>query len=127
MRSHLRYPAFEALFHRLIDRAAEAGLRVVVAVAPTKARIYPTDGSGIARPAPAVPSGSGFARAVEALCRERSVSFVDLAPGIAQRAGRAWRDERQLLWWRDDTHWNARGHETAARLIEEHLRAPNRP
>jgi hypothetical protein len=31
---------------------------------------------------------------------------------------RSLRIDSELLWWRDDTHWNAYGHATVARIIQ---------
>ncbi len=34
---------------------------------------------------------------------------------------RRWRDSGELLWWRDDSHWNPAGHKVAAELIHKRL------
>lgn len=124
--AHPRYRAFADLFGRVVDRARKGGLSPLVVLVPTKARIYPTDANGVAAPRrEPLRARPGFAAAVEGLCRQVGVEFQDLTPAFVDEAARAWKRE-ELLWWRDDTHWNGRGHRLAASSIEARLRQTRR-
>jgi hypothetical protein len=57
------------------------------------------------------------------LCGENDLPFLDLQPGLLQEARQLYADSAKLLWWRDDTHWNAHGHAAAARIVGDYLAA----
>ena len=42
---------------------------------------------------------------------------------LLARADAAWRAGEPPIWWRDDTHWNPRGHAAVAELLSPHLEA----
>jgi hypothetical protein len=46
-----------------------------------------------------------------------------LKPGLTAESKSLYEHSGQFLWWRDDTHWNGIGHETAARIIHDDLLA----
>jgi hypothetical protein len=118
VRAHANFSRLRAIVGELHARASALGLDVVVAIAPSKERVYGwvLDGRA-APPDAAAPAPSGFARAVGELCTGHGMRVVDLGPPLAAEAARAWRDGGELLWWYDDTHWNARGHRAVAELL----------
>src|SRR5690606_31769165 len=128
-------------FDRLGAVRQKTGARVIVAVAPTKMRVhldhfaegelkgrevtrylsrwtqpYMIDlaeerdhdwGTFIDRDA------LGYASAVEELCAERGLEFIDLGPGLIRLAN----EREQMLYWPFDGHWNLEGHAAAAQLL----------
>lgn len=121
--AHKRYSEFAALFQEVLAEARAADLEILVGVIPTKARIYPADADGRVRITAPGPPPTGFARAIDSLCEEHRIRCLDLYPGLVDAAHGLWAEEGALLWWRDDTHWNGHGHETAAKLVSEALRS----
>jgi hypothetical protein len=118
VRAHANFARLRAIVAELRARAAALGLEVVVAIAPSKERVYGWVLDGLPAPPDAAASGpSGFARAVGELCAGHGMRAIDLGPPLAADAARAWRDRGELLWWYDDTHWNARGHRAVAELL----------
>lgn len=82
------------------------GLRIVVAVVPTKAQVYFRNQ---ARSATAL---SAFAQLVQIESKKHGFDFVDLAPLLRRVAHAA--DTVEPLYWREDTHWNRKGHRVIA-------------
>lgn len=118
--AHPNHPRLVRIFQEMARFAAERQLRVVVVSVPTKAEVYawllePDD--------PATGQPSGFARVVGTLARAADFPFLDLKPALVKEAHLAW-EEGEYVWWRDDTHWNPRGHAAAARAVREELLAP---
>jgi lysophospholipase L1-like esterase len=52
------------------------------------------------------------------LCAERGISFLDLTPTLEREV-----DSGRNVYFPDDSHWNAVGHEVAAAALAEFLRA----
>ncbi|MBM3561390.1 MAG: hypothetical protein FJX53_16260, partial [Alphaproteobacteria bacterium] len=50
----------------------------------------------------------------------RGIAFVDLTPSLAE-AAQAGLAHGRLVYWRDDTHWNAAGIDVAAAAIAASL------
>ena len=61
---------------------------------------------------------SGFAEAVLSLCHTEAISCLDLTPVLAAEAKTTF-PRGELVWWRDDSHWNQLGHLIATRSIAE--------
>ncbi len=103
------------VFGMVGELAREAGLRVVVAVAPMKVQVY--------GPAAGLGGGTGGAAAVlREFAREREMETLDLEPALADAARRGL-PSGDVVWWRDDTHWNAAGHAVVARALAHALAA----
>lgn len=115
------HPNFPKLARVLESMASEAvGMRVVVAILPTKEATYRgLLGGGAPPEAEASSLGAALAPQIEALGFE----LLDLAPAFAAEARAAWERDRSLLWWPDDSHWSPAGHALAARLVAERVRA----
>jgi hypothetical protein len=83
---------------------------------PEKYRVYKEhlrDGRTLAEPAP------GFL-ALKAFYEPQGVPVVDLTPAL-RAASRTLLAQGQYAYWRDDTHWNGRGMQAAAPLVQECL------
>jgi hypothetical protein len=121
-----RHPNFVALhdviaeMKRLTD---ERHLRLAVVCLPSKEEVYSWALDGV-QPWSTVAEPSGFAAALGELCRERGIAFLDLKPRMLAESRRAFDESHELLWWWDDTHWNAAGHKAAASAIYEELLRP---
>jgi lysophospholipase L1-like esterase len=122
MRAHKKFPAFKLLFAQLADEVKQRQIATLVVVAPTKDRVYPTSADGSVTPGGLAESTTGFAAEVNDLCDTHELPCFDLLPPLSAEAARLWEESRELLWWRDDTHWNEHGHAVAAAAIAEHLR-----
>ena len=95
--------------------AASRGLRLIVAVAPMKVQVYGRY-VGLGDPV------GGPTAALRSFAAARRIPVVDLEPALAE-AARAGLPEGRLVWWRDDTHWNAAGHAVVARVLADAIRA----
>ena len=80
---------------------------------PTKYRVYKPwldDGRSLPEPAPAF-------EALRDYYEKSAATIIDLTP-VFRRAAQTALTEEELLYWRDDTHWNGRGARVAARAVE---------
>lgn len=122
----LRHPNFAALrdivaaMKRLTD---ERHLKLAIVCLPSKEEVYSWALDG-AHPWTTDPQPSGFAAALGGLSREQGIAFLDLKPRLVEESRRAYPESNELLWWWDDTHWNARGHTVAADAVYEELLRP---
>lgn len=93
--------------------------KVLVVLIPPKEEVYDWM---LHYTRPWEPSGqpSEIARAIRSVCEENDLDFIDLTPSLISEAKRAL-GRGEMLWWRDDSHWNPEGHRVAARIIEETL------
>ena len=108
----------EALL-RLQEIAKAHDARLAVVVIPTKEEIYNPLLVGQST-WPNTDTSSGFAEAVISLCNRESISFIDLHPVLTAEAKNLF-PNGELLWWRDDSHWNELGHRLVARVVGETL------
>ncbi|MBD0305524.1 MAG: hypothetical protein ICV76_03090 [Nitrospiraceae bacterium] len=96
------------------------GPEIAVVVLPTKGEVYPSILHG--RPQrPEDFNSSGFFQAVHSICNRISLPCVDAKPYLMETAGRLWAFSGELLWWRDDTHLDERGHEALAEFIAREI------
>jgi len=106
------------LLWRRSEDLSRSGLRLLVVLVPTKRQIY---GPMLEPPSRSLDAAFGsFARLDEDL-RARGVAVVNLAP-IFRREAEARVARGELLYWRDDTHWNPAGIRLAAEEIVRALR-----
>ena len=99
------------------------GIRVLVAYIPSKAGVYDWLLDRV-NPliSPKTEGQSAFSRVLEEICQANSFGFIDLEPVMRAESERVYEESGDLLWWRDDTHWNGKGHLVAAQAISEWLR-----
>ena len=117
---HQNFPGLERSLEAVRNLASVRQMRLGIVIFPTKGEVYRWVLDG--RPPRAedeVPSG--FAQAVQAACRRMKVACVDAKPFFVSESRRLLDSSGELLWWRDDTHLNGRGHEAVAALVEREL------
>ena len=113
-------PKLRLVFEDMSKVTKEAGIKVLVAGLPTSYSIY---GWVLDRTEPwqntdtVIPVSILMAE----MCRENGFDYVDLEPRMLSEARRLYERSGELLWWRDDTHWNKYGHALAAQVITDRL------
>jgi lysophospholipase L1-like esterase len=93
--------------------------KVLVVIIPPKEEVYswmlhekrPWELSG--------PS-SGIAEELGSWCEENHLQYLDLTPHLVSEA-KSELNRGEMLWWRDDSHWNPEGHRVTARIVKETL------
>ncbi|MGD8497099.1 MAG: hypothetical protein PVF05_13065, partial [Gemmatimonadales bacterium] len=105
---HPNRARLEAVFEEMADLAAADSFDVTVIIVPTAARLHGPHYDGF----PQVTEPSPFASYVSALAEQMGFRSLDLLPSFAPYGG------RELLYLRDDEHWNRRGNAVAAEIIE---------
>jgi len=85
----------------------QAGFDVTILLAPSDARMYGAAFDGM----PRLSAEPSFLNQVNAMARELGFKTVDLAELMRPYAS------REMLYYRDDHHWNERGNAVAAQLI----------
>jgi len=98
-------------FADMVDLSQREGFQVTVTVAPSAARVHGPSFEGF----PELSSEPHFIHYVQALADRSGFQFVDLLGPLTPLA------ERELLYFRDDHHWNARGNEHVARILAREL------
>jgi len=121
--SHPHLPLLKKTFVAMKRLTDERGLRLSVAILPSKEEVYGWMLDG-AQPWANDSEGSGFSDAVVGLCRELGVACLDLRPPLVEESRRVFEESGSLLWWDDDSHWNAEGHRVAAQAVYDGLLRP---
>ena len=120
VRRHPNFDHFKTTFTLMNQFAKQKNLRVVVAVVPSKEEVY----SWVLNGAPAWTASkepSGFAVVAHELCDANGFKFFDLKPTLIEASEKKFKETGELLWWRDDTHWNGVGQRVAADAIYQNL------
>lgn len=112
---HGNYPLLKQAFAALQQFAADHELAVQVIVLPAKEEVYAWMVEQ-REPWSDSPHRSGFSLAIEELADEHAMRFYDSRADFITEARRQY-ENRQLLWWRDDTHLNVAGHAFVADLL----------
>jgi hypothetical protein len=124
VKQHPNLPRIRRVFAEMGRFARAESLNVVVVYAPAKSGVYSwLLGRPELRGASDTESPSPLAIVVDELCRENGLPFLDLQPLLIKEARRLYTESGELLWWRDDTHWNNEGHAAAARAVAEWMLA----
>ena len=97
-------------------RVEREGLALIVVLVPDKFTVY----APLLRKPPPRPRVQRVDR-LEELLRAAGVRVINLKPIFEARAAEEL-DQGRTIYWRDDTHWNARGIELAADEIAKELR-----
>ena len=111
---HPHRPLLEQTFAEMKALSERKGFRVTVLVAPSDARVYGAAFDGF----PALSDQPHFIDYVVELSRRTGFEVVNLLPLLRPFA------DRELLYYRDDHHWNERGNAIVAQLIRDALAAP---
>ncbi len=107
---HPNRPLLDATLRDMQALAARHGFRVTVILAPTAARLYGATFEGF----PALSAEPWFTDYVARQADSLGFGVVDLVRLMRPAA------EREMLYYRDDHHWNERGNAVAAELIGQH-------
>jgi SGNH hydrolase-like domain, acetyltransferase AlgX len=118
VRQHPHYHQLVAVLGEMRRFSETQHFSVIVVVAPAKEEIYSSILGGGGEPDAG--QTSGFAKAIEELCRQSGQPYLDLTPFFVSEAKKELPAGR-LLWWSDDTHWNEEGNEFAAAVVHDHL------
>ena len=117
VRDQYRRAGLDRTFDRMRQLAESRGFAVTVVVFPASVRLY----------APAfdfTPVPSSVPHLVNYLTELSRKNGFDVLSMLAQLEPTS---RTELLYFRDDEHLNARGHEVVARLLAQHLRAVEAP
>src|SRR5439155_21226520 len=120
VRRHPNFDHFKTTFTLMRQFAQNKHLRVVVAVAPSKEEVY----SWLVNREPEWTSSkepSGFSIVAHEFCDLNAFKFFDLKPTLIEASEKKFKESGELLWWRDDTHWNGVGQRVAADAIYQNL------
>jgi hypothetical protein len=120
VRHHPNFAHLQTTFTLMRQFAQSKHLRVVVAVVPSKEEVY----SWLVNREPEWTSPkepSGFSVVAHEFCDLNGFKFFDLKPTFIEAAEKTFKESGELLWWRDDTHWNGVGQRVAADAIYEKL------
>lgn len=109
--NHPNRKRLENTFHRMREISRQQGFEVTVVVVPSSVRLYKDDFKDL----PPISDEPHFINYLLELSTEVGFKTVDLNALLAPYAS----DE--LLYQRDDTHWNERGHEIVAGLIHDNV------
>lgn len=111
VRDHPNRPRLDAVFDEMASLAAEHSFEVVVIIAPTSGRVHGPYFEGF----PTLSEKPWFINYVAELAQTEGFQVVNLLPHLQPYAG------RELLYFRDDDHWNARGHALVAEIIRSEV------
>lgn len=109
VRAHPNAAALASTMRELQQLAQKHGFSVTVLLAPSDVRLYGETFEGM----PQLSSTPSFLDHVSRLSGELGFSVVDLVTLMRPYAA------NELLYYRDDHHWNVRGNAVAARIIAE--------
>jgi lysophospholipase L1-like esterase len=111
---HPNFAKLQTTLRALNETVARLGIQTTIIILPTKGEVY----RWVLNPdSPQGPTSSGFAEAVLAVCRRMSLTCLDSRAYLESEAKRLFHRSQELLWWRDDTHLNDRGHEALAAFV----------
>jgi hypothetical protein len=105
--NHPNRPLLDRTFREMRDLSHRLGFTVTVIIAPSDARLYGAAFEGFPTPS----AEPHFVNHVASLSGEMGFSVVNLLPLLQPFA------KEELLYYRDDHHWNVRGNAIVAQLI----------
>ncbi len=108
---HPNRVALEHVFKGMASLGKQYQFDVTVLIAPTDSRLYASHFEDF----PPISEQPYFINLVADLSREMGFQTVNLLPLLQPYA------EKELLYFRDDDHWNARGNEVVAEILARNL------
>ena len=108
---HENRPLMDNVFSEMSHLAKENGFTVTVMVAPTAARLHGPSFEGF----PQLSSEPHYINYVHKISIENGFQVLDLNNKFQEYAS------EELLYFRDDDHWNVRGNEIVGDLIAKHF------
>lgn len=111
VRDHPNRPALEAVFGEMADLAREFDLEITVLLAPSAARLHGPHFQAF----PEISPRPHFLDLVRAMAGSAGFNVLDLYERLRPDGG------TELLFFRDDDHFNVRGHQRVAEIVHEEL------
>jgi hypothetical protein len=123
------YPSFSNIERTLgvmQKLAAERALDLTVIIIPSKGEVYRwiLDQRD---PRPEDAQASGFEQALLEVCTRLKLRCLNTKLYLIKEASRLFESSGELLWWRDDTHLNDRGHQAIADFIAREILSIRNP
>ena len=115
---HRDFGVYQSVLDSMKALAEREQLRMAVVIIPTKEEVY----SWLLHdhlPWTSDPTPSAFAAITKEESLKRGFSVLDMKAGLIDSSAQAFVTSGQMLWWRDDIHWNVRGNALAAGLVYE--------
>jgi hypothetical protein len=109
--NHPNLPALRNAFGRMEALARELKFEVTVVTLPSNVRLY----HDVLDDFPVVSESPHFLRQVQKFAQDSGFLTIELEDQLAPFA------REELIFMRDDSHWNERGHQLVAELLAEHL------
>jgi hypothetical protein len=115
--AHANYRPLRQTIAAAADLASRLGVTLRIALAPAKEEVYAwvLDGT---EPWTTTAAPSGVGKALGAVCAELGIDYLDLKPVFVETSKMLFERSGETLWWYDDSHWNAHGHDLAAAVIQ---------
>jgi lysophospholipase L1-like esterase len=108
--NHPNRPHLDKTFDRMKNLSQQHHFGVTVVIVPSAPRLYKNDFEGF--PPIADPY---FIRYVTLLAQKTEFDVLDLNEALKPYSS------QELLYHRDDTHWNERGHQIVAKILGDDL------
>lgn len=109
--NHPHRPLLKKTFDEMASLSKNYGFKVTILIAPSAARLY----GPYFEEFPSISREPHFINYVENLSHKLGFDVINLYRMMQPYA----KDE--LLYWRDDSHWNERGHEVVADIISKYV------
>jgi len=108
---HPNRPLLDKTFKDMVTLSQKYGFKVTVLIAPCAPRLYGPYFQNF----PSISNEPYFMDYVENLSRGLGFNVINLYQLMQPYAG------KELLYWRDDSHWNERGNEVVAEILARQL------
>jgi lysophospholipase L1-like esterase len=109
--SHPNRGLLDRTFEDMVSLTQKYGFKVTVLIAPSASRLYAKYFENF----PTISEDPYFINFVEKLSRMKGFDVINLYQKMQPYA------KESLLYWRDGSHWNERGHEVVAEIIAKHF------
>ena len=123
VKRHPNFASLTATIAAMKRFADEKRAEVLVVLAPSKEEVYSWVLDGAA-PWSSEVAPSAFSVALQEICVRNGIRYFDLKPSMIAASRRVYEESGEMLWWRDDTHWNGLGHKEAAASVFNALLLP---
>ncbi|HXH17692.1 MAG TPA: hypothetical protein VNJ07_01310 [Chitinophagales bacterium] len=124
IQNDVKFNTFKRVFEVAKKFAQEKGITLKVILIPTKSEVYDWLYNGMP-PWTTNPHPSGFGMALEELLRKLQIDYYDSKPYLIEQAKKKFYEKNEILWWSDDTHFNANGQRAFSDFIETHVLSEN--
>jgi hypothetical protein len=118
--AHANFPRLRETVSAMKRLADGRGMRVLVALVPTKEEVYSWEWKG-EPPWSSNAGPSGFSVMLSRVCAEEGMRFLDLKPELIEESRSAYEGSGRLLYWYDDTHLDTEGSVFTASIIYREL------